>query len=218
MEKVMVKICGIRTLEEAECAVDAGADMLGFNFWPASPRYIQHDAAKMIIDRLPSGVSLVGVFVNEWTGRILDISRELKLSAVQLHGDETPDQCKSLTGLNVIKAMRVGNGFSVERICEYGVDTVLLDASLKGSYGGTGLTFDWSVAARAKAFAKIILAGGLKAENVREAIRIARPFAVDVCSGVEAAPGRKDFAKMREFISIVTKLKEVSSGGAYEQG
>jgi phosphoribosylanthranilate isomerase len=117
----------------------------------------------------------------------------------------------------VIKAMRVGEGFRVERICEYGVDTVLLDASLKGRYGGTGVTFDWSIAARARAYAKIILAGGLNAENVKEAIQIARPFAVDVCSGVEAAPGRKDFAKMREFISIVTEWKEVSGGGMYEQ-
>jgi phosphoribosylanthranilate isomerase len=218
MEKVRVKICGIRTLDEAECAVEAGAVMLGFNFWPASPRYIKPGAAKLIIDKLPGGVSSIGVFVNESAEKIIDINRETGLSAIQLHGDESPAECKNLSGLSVIKAMRVGEGFRVERICEYGVDTVLLDASLKGRYGGTGVTFDWSIAARARAYAKIILAGGLNAENVKEAIQIARPFAVDVCSGVEAAPGRKDFAKMREFISIVTKLKEVSSGGAYEQG
>jgi phosphoribosylanthranilate isomerase len=207
MEKVRVKICGIRTIEEAECAVEAGADMLGFNFWPASPRYIQPEAAKSIIDRLPSGVSSIGVFVNERTERILTIYRELGLSAIQLHGDESPEECKTLSSLSVIKAMRVGDGFSVERIREYGVDMVLLDASLKGNYGGTGQTFDWSVAARAKAYAKIILAGGLRSENVEEAIRIAGPYAVDVCSGVEAAPGRKDFAKMRDFIRIVTSDK-----------
>jgi phosphoribosylanthranilate isomerase len=203
MERVRVKICGIRTFEEAECATQAGADMLGFNFWPASPRYIEPGAAKSIIDRLPDVVSSIGVFVNESVERIQVIKREVGLSAIQLHGDESPEDCKNLSGVNVIKAMRVGQGFSVERIREYGVEIVLLDASLNGSYGGTGLTFDWGVASRAKAYAKIILAGGLNAENVAEAIRIVRPYAVDVCSGVEAAPGRKDFAKMREFIKAV---------------
>ncbi len=206
MEKVKVKICGIRNLQEAECAVEAGADMLGFNFWPASPRYVSVDDAKPIIDRLPGGVSSIGVFVNEFPERIQEISLALGLSAIQLHGDESPETCRSLSALNVIKAMRVGKGFRVERIPEYAVDTVLLDASLNGSYGGTGLTFDWSVAARAKAFAKIILAGGLKAENVAEAIRTVRPFAVDVCSGVEAAPGRKDIAKIKQFMAVVDEI------------
>lgn len=209
MEKARVKICGVRTLEEAECAAEAGAEMLGFNFWPPSPRYISPEAAGQIIDRLPKEVLSVGVFVNESGGRIREISRGLGLSAIQLHGDESPEFCNELRELTVIKAMRVGEGFSVERINNYGecgVDTVLLDASLGGSYGGTGATFDWNVAARAKAYARIILAGGLNANNVAEAIRIVGPFAVDVCSGVEAAPGRKDLAKIREFIRAANGL------------
>jgi phosphoribosylanthranilate isomerase len=203
MSRVKVKICGVRTLEEAAAALDAGADALGFNFWPRSLRYITPDAAREITRSLSPLASLIGVFVNEDARRIHEIVSEVGLSAVQLHGDETPEFCARMNSIKIIKAFRVGGDFDVEVIRAYPVSMALLDASIKGSYGGTGARFDWRVAVEAKRMAQVILAGGLSIENVAEAIQHVRPFAIDVCSGVEAEPGRKDLNKLREFMAAV---------------
>jgi len=202
---VKVKVCGVRSFEEAEASLDAGADVLGFNFWPSSPRYIAPHAAREVISKLSPVVSTVGVFVNEVADRITEIAFDLKLTAVQLHGDESPEFCAALDSIKTIKAIRVGQAFDLNVIKSYPVSMVLLDSNIKGSYGGTGQRFDWRIAIEAKRFAPIILAGGLNTENVWDAITHVRPAAIDVCSGVEAERGRKDLAKLRRFMAVVAR-------------
>ena len=205
MSRVKVKICGVRSLEEAQSAVDAGADALGFNFWSPSARYIEPHAARDVIEGMPPTVCTVGVFVNEEANRIVDIASELGLSAVQLHGDESPEFCERLTSIKTfktIKAIRVGQDFDLSVIESYRVNMVLLDSSSEGSYGGTGRKFDWRIAIEAKHLAPIILAGGLTIDNVWDAITEVRPAAIDVCSGVEAEPGRKDMDKLQGFMAM----------------
>jgi phosphoribosylanthranilate isomerase len=203
MSRVKVKICGVRTLEEADAALEAGADAIGFNFWRGSVRYVDPGRAREIAAGVSPLAALVGVFVNEKARRIEDIFSDVGLSAAQLHGDETPDFCARLDSIKLIKAFRVGHGFDIHEISRYPVSMALLDAGGRGSYGGTGTTFDWRVAVEAKRFARVILAGGLSVENVAEAIRRVRPAAVDVCSGVEAEPGRKDLNRLRDFMAAV---------------
>jgi phosphoribosylanthranilate isomerase len=208
MSRVKVKICGVRTLEEAQAAVDAGADALGFNFWPPSARYIEPRAAREVITGITPTVCTVGVFVNEEANRIVDIASELGLSAVQLHGDESPEFCGRLAPiktLKTIKAIRVGQDFDLSVIENYRVNMVLLDSSIEGNYGGTGRRFDWRIAIEAKRLAPIILAGGLTTENVWDAITRVRPAAIDVCSGLEAEPGRKDLDKLRGFMALAAR-------------
>jgi phosphoribosylanthranilate isomerase len=205
MTRVKVKICGVRTIDEAQAVVDAGADALGFNFWPASARYIEPRVAREVITNLTPTVCTVGVFVNEEANRIVDIASELGLSAVQLHGDESPEFCGRLGSIKTIKAIRVGQDFDLSVIEKYRVSMVLLDSSIEGSYGGTGRKFDWQIAIEAKRLAPIILAGGLTTENVWDAIAQVRPAAIDVCSGVEAEPGRKDLDKLRRFMTVVAQ-------------
>lgn len=207
MNRVKVKICGIRTLEEAEAAIDGGADALGFNFWPSSARYIKPDDAKRIIETIARGFS-VGVFVNEQQDRILDIAKGVGLSAAQLHGDESPEFCSLLGDLKIIKAFRVDIEFNAELIKRYKVNAALLDTAIKGSYGGTGKTFDWRAAREAMRFIPVILAGGLTIDNVGRAVREVNPAAVDVCSGVESAPGRKDISKMKKFLEEIARVND----------
>ena len=212
MSRVKVKICGVRTVEEAQAAVDAGADALGFNFWPRSARYIEPHAAHEVITGITPTVCTVGVFVNEDANRIVDIASELGLSAVQLHGDESPEFCERLTSIKTfktIKAIRVGQDFDLGVIESYRVNMVLLDSSSEGSYGGTGRSFDWRIAIEAKHLAPIILAGGLTIENVWRAIMKVRPAAIDVCSGVEAEPGRKDLDKLRGFMAVAARANAI---------
>jgi phosphoribosylanthranilate isomerase len=216
MTRVKVKICGIRSLEEAEAALDEGADALGFNFWPRSPRYIAPRSASEIIARLSPMASTVGVFVNEDAARILEIASELRLSAVQLHGDESPEYCSRLASIKTIKAIRVGQDFDLSAIEKYSVAMVLLDSDIKGRYGGTGQRFDWRIAVEAKRLAPIILAGGLNTENVWDAITHVRPAAIDVCSGVESEPGRKDLIKLRSFMAVVARANALIAGEANE--
>jgi phosphoribosylanthranilate isomerase len=198
---VRVKICGITNLEDALAAVEAGADLLGFNFYAKSPRRVSPQDARLVVEKLSPEVSCVGVFVNEEAAEVERAAREAGLGAVQLHGGETPEFCARLRDLTTIKALRVGENFSVESASAYGTDAVLLDAFVAGSWGGTGHTFDWSVARRTReAVARLFLAGGLTPENVAGAVRVVRPYAVDVCSGVETAPGRKSFQLMRRFV------------------
>jgi len=208
MSRVKVKICGVRSLVEAQAAVDAGADALGFNFWPPSARYIESHAARGVITGITPTVCTVGVFVNEEASRIVEIASELGLSAVQLHGDESPEFCERLTSIKTfktIKAIRVGQDFDLSVIESYRVSMVLLDSGIEGSYGGTGWRFDWRIAIEAKHLAPIILAGGLTIENVWGAITQVKPAAIDVCSGVEAEPGRKDLDKLRGFMAVAAR-------------
>lgn len=205
ISKVRVKICGIRTLEEARAALDLGADAIGLNFWESSPRYIEPAAAGEIIEALPPFFSCIGVFVNEAPEKILEIADLACLDGVQLHGDESPDYCRELRRLRMIKALRVDDSFDLNLATQFPVSAILLDTHISGTYGGTGERFDWGVAARAAKLIPVILAGGLNHKNVREAIETVRPFGVDVCSGVEAEPGRKDLDKMRLFMQEVTK-------------
>ena len=204
---LQVKICGITNLEDALAAVEAGADALGFNFWPRSKRYVAPARAREIIEALPRAVLCVGVFVNEEGPE--DVARKVEeagVGAAQLHGDETPEFCRSLGGLMLIKALRVGEGFRAEAAAGYGTEAILLDAFSAEEQGGTGRTFDWSLAKMTRALVpKLFLAGGLTPENVAEAVRAVEPYGVDVCSGIESAPGRKDIERMRRFIEAARK-------------
>jgi phosphoribosylanthranilate isomerase len=202
---VRVKICGITNWPDARLAVDLGAQMLGFNFHPASPRVLSPAAAWSIIRRLPACVVPVGVFVN-WSPEAVDaLARAIRLKAVQLHGDESVDDVRVLSRAHkVIKAFRVSPEFRIASLGRYPFDWAhLLDGHRRGLYGGTGKTMDWDFARRANRYGRIVLAGGLHAENVKEAILAARPFAVDACSGTESRPGKKDPARMRAFFDAV---------------
>lgn len=205
---VRVKICGITNVEDALAAVEFGADALGFNFWPGSKRYIEPDHAREIVRRLPPFVTVVGVFVNEDDlDAIARIAARAKLDVIQLHGDESPAFCqRAAERWRVIKAVRVGPDANLAELANYPVSAILLDAHRPNEYGGTGETFDWEIARRAKHFVShLILAGGLSPENVAEAIRVVRPYAVDACSCIEEGPGRKDAQKLRDFLAR-TKL------------
>jgi phosphoribosylanthranilate isomerase len=196
---VKVKIEGIRTLEDAEMAIDAGADILGFVFYPPSPRAVDIPAARDIVRELPPFIATIGVFVDEPLEYVRKVRDDVGLHAVQLHGNEPPDMVRSL-GPRTIKAFRVGPDFSPSAIVRYGVSTFLLDAYRKGFPGGTGETFDWDVAVECRSLGRLILAGGLNPGNIAEAITRVRPYAVDVASGVESEPGRKDPALVKDFI------------------
>ncbi|MGB8674223.1 MAG: phosphoribosylanthranilate isomerase [Candidatus Acidiferrales bacterium] len=201
---VKVKICGITNWVDARRATQAGAEFLGFNFYRASPRYISPAAARQIARRLPKKVATVGVFVNEREKKIEEIVRVVGLDFIQLHGDESPVMVKRLSRLRpVIKALRVRASLSVARLARFaGADAILLDRYDPKRRGGTGKSFDWDAARAASRTRRIFLAGGLSPENVAVAIRMARPYAVDVCSGVESKPGKKDPARMLALIRI----------------
>lgn len=193
-----MKICGVTRLEDALAAAALGADALGFNFWPRSKRYLPPAEARAIVRRLPPFVSAVGVFVDPTREEVLRAAEASGVRVVQLHGDEPPELCLSLP-LPVLKAVRVADGRSLAALASYDVSGFLLDAPGAG-YGGGGVTFDWSLAAQAARELPIVLAGGLTPENVADAVRAVRPWAVDVASGVESAPGVKDHEKMRRFV------------------
>ncbi len=202
---VKVKICGITNLDDALQAVDAGADALGFVFYDLSPRCISFESAERIIRKLPPYVVTSGVFVNNPPSFIDTAVERCGINVVQLHGDETPAFCKGIRH-TIVKAFRIRNIASIETLKKYSVAGYLLDAYVPGTYGGTGLTFNWETARIAKQFGPIILAGGLKPENVRKAVETVEPYAVDVSSGVEAAPGKKDHAKVSELIRLAKGL------------
>jgi len=196
---VRIKICGITNLEDALAAVEAGADALGFVFYEKSPRFINPVRAAEIIAKLPPFIQTVGLFVNEEVEKINWSADYCGLDLVQLHGDESPEDCLEVNR-RVIKAFRMQNSVSIEPLKNYQVCSYLLDAWCPDCYGGTGKSFNWEMAAAAGQYGRIILAGGLAPENVAEAIVAVRPYAVDVSSGVESAPGKKDREKVREFI------------------
>ena len=203
---VKLKVCGVTSLEDARAAIDCGAEYLGFNFYPKSPRYIAPESARAIIERLPSEVIGVGVFVNESLPEdVIEILRVSGARMAQLHGDESPTYCASVGAERVIKALRIGDDFDARRVLDYPASAILLDAFDAKLYGGTGRTANWSIAREAAKLTKVFLAGGLSPENIAEAIRAVEPFAVDVNSGIESAPGRKDPSKLQ---ALRHKMKE----------
>jgi phosphoribosylanthranilate isomerase len=198
-----VKVCGIRRLEDALVAVDAGAWALGFIFHRPSPRYIAPEEAAKIIERLPGHVLTVGVFVDYSIDELNDVVSRAGLGAAQLHGAETPEYARQVEASTVIKAFRVSDEFDISSLEPYEDCRILLDTYRAGQAGGTGETFDWEIARRVGEKTPVILAGGLDPDNVREAIRIARPVGVDVSSGVETAPGVKSAAAIRRLFEAV---------------
>lgn len=199
---MLVKICGITNLEDALMAVDAGADMLGFNFYRSSSRYIEPEAARKIIDQLPLRVLTVGVFGNETPELVEQVASEAGVSVLQLHGDESPEYCWALKHRSVIKVLRVDQDFVPERALDYDVEGIMLDAFDKNLRGGTGHTIDWSIARRTRELVpKLFLAGGLSPENVAAAIAAVAPYAVDACSALEASPGKKDPLRVFKFVA-----------------
>jgi phosphoribosylanthranilate isomerase len=204
-----IKICGITNLQDALAAVDAGADMLGFNFYEPSPRYLTPSNARAIIDQLPASILAVGVFVNEPIEAVKSISGESGIAACQLHGDESPEYCRELSQDRfVIKTVAVSTGLDIELTKAYDVEAIMLDTRDPGLRGGTGRAFDWSVAQRAgQSVAKLFLAGGLSPENVEEAIATVRPYAVDACSALEDTPGQKNHERMRSFVRNARNVK-----------
>lgn len=210
---VRVKICGITKMEDAKLATELGAYAIGFNFYENSPRCITPFAATDIIRRLPPFIATVGIFVNWSHAPVVALCKALRLSVAQLHGDETPTVVEAVARrLPVIKALPIGQGTAAPDFSRYrSASAFLLDSLSAGQYGGTGTTGNWHLARVAAQTQRIILAGGLTPENVGEAIRIVRPYAVDVASGVELRPGKKDPAKLRSFFDEVGRAsREIS--------
>ena len=203
---VKVKICGITNLADGLAAAEAGADALGFVFYEPSPRAISIEAAAGLMRQLPPSVIKVGVFVNAPEALVIRTIRDCGLNLLQFHGEEAPDYCLQF-GLMSMKAFRIRDAASVQALPDYPTDAWLLDAYTTDRLGGTGETFNWDLALEAQRWGRpIFLAGGLTPENVAEAVRRARPYAVDVASGVEAAPGRKDHGKVKAFIQAAKSV------------
>ncbi|MDX2479815.1 MAG: phosphoribosylanthranilate isomerase [Desulfuromusa sp.] len=205
MARTRIKICGITNLEDALCAVDAGADALGFVFYAKSPRYVLPEQVGQIISKLPPFVTTVGLFVNAAPETIKQAMRTAGLNVVQLHGDEAAEDCY-LNPYPVIKAVRIKDADSLAGIDQYSVSALLLDAWSDQQYGGTGESFDWQLAKKLTDQLPLILAGGLSPDNVAQAIQVVNPYAVDVSSGVEVRPGAKDHDKIRQFIQQVRQI------------
>ena len=200
-----IKICGIKTVDDALAAMDAGADLLGFNFYPKSPRYISVGACRNIMSvmRQDGHITFVGLFVNASVAEIRATIETCGLSLAQLHGDETSEMIQSLNG-KAFKAFRgVPDAEHINGFARSDVPALLVDAAVKGAYGGTGVTADWSKAAELAKQYSLLLAGGLTPENVGDAVRQVEPWGVDVASGVEASPGKKDARKMMAFVEAV---------------
>jgi len=211
---VRIKICGITNLNDARAAIEAGADMLGFNFYRLSPRFIEPAEARKIIDVLRGKVATetattVGVFVNEPSPEaVARIVADAGLDAIQLHGDESTEFCAAtkqlLGGRLLIKVLRVTDAFEPSAARKYDADAIMLDAFHREIRGGTGQVVDWAVARTARELvSRLFLAGGLSPENVADAIAQVRPFAVDACSSLESSPGRKDAERVRAFVQAV---------------
>ena len=205
----LIKICGITNLEDARAAVASGADAIGFNFYKPSPRYIAPQAAREIIEQLPDHVLMVGVFVSEPLKSVRSVANESGITALQLHGDEPADYCRELArDYCVIKTLAVSGEFNVLRAQEYQVDAIMLDTRDNRLRGGTGRSFDWTVAQQVNQLVpKLFLAGGLSPENIEEAIETVRPYAVDACSALEDTPGKKNHERMDAFVKLARGVK-----------
>jgi phosphoribosylanthranilate isomerase len=202
---VFVKICGVRTLEDALWAAEAGADAIGFNFWPQSKRYLPVEEAGRIAKKLPARLRTVGVFVNAGEAEVMRAFQHGAVDFVQLHGDETPEFCRRFAGI-YMKAVRLRDESSLEALDGFSCDLVLLDAD-SPQYGGSGLRADIELARRAAEKRRVLLAGGLTPENVADAVRAVRPYGVDVAGGVESSPGVKDRTKVAAFITAAKGAK-----------
>ncbi len=209
---VKIKICGITNTKDALAAVSYGADALGFVFYPKSPRIVTLETARNIISSLPRSITTVGVFVDEAKGRIEEIFTSTGIDVVQLHGHESPDDCK--LSKKIIKAIRVKELSDLKQLSDYDVSAFLLDTYSPNEIGGTGQTFNWEIAVEARKYGKIILAGGLNPKNIVEAIKFVQPYGVDVSSGVEKdQKGKKDHKKLKLFIERAKQaLNEQGSG------
>jgi len=207
-----IKICGVTDLADAEAAVAAGAWALGLNLWPGSPRRCRRETAAEIAAAHRRHVQIAGVFVNATLDQVARAAEEIGLTIVQLHGDEGPSFCAEAarrTGCRVIKAARVRSGADIQALAAFHTDFHLLDSYTRGVPGGTGETFAWELARGHGHQVPVILSGGLTAENVGEAIAVVRPYAVDVASGIESAPGHKDHHKLRAFAAAVAATAPV---------
>lgn len=201
---VRVKVCGITSYEDAAMAVDYGAAALGFNFHPSSPRFIERAAAGKIIRRLPPFVTTVGVFVNVADpDEVGETALNAGVQVIQLHGDESAEYCRRLGAWSLIKAVHITRDWDPASIRDFPVRAILFDSKDDGLFGGTGRAFDWQLLRNLSLTMPVILAGGLNPSNVAEAVRSVRPYALDVCSGVERTPGKKDPIKMRAFMNEV---------------
>jgi len=203
---VKVKICGITNYEDAAAAIDMGADLLGFNFYPKSPRFVPPQKAVEIINRLPAFIDIAGVFVNASLEQIHEVRSLCQLDWVQLHGDESPKFCREFLSHNVkiMKAIRVKDQSDIQQAENYFTDAILLDAFDPEKYGGTGLTFDWNIIGHIGK--RIFLAGGINPDNVETAVELG-VYGIDVCSGIEAEPGRKDHEKMKKLFENIQHLR-----------
>jgi phosphoribosylanthranilate isomerase len=205
MTPVQIKICGVTNVNNATAGAELGVSMIGFNFYPQSPRYIEPEAAQRIIEAIPRGVCAVGVFVDASAAEIQDIANASGVRCVQLHGRTTPDTCSELAReFRVIRAFSTHPQFRPEEISLFKDCDVLVDAHHPNLLGGTGLTCDWLAARTTRSFGRfLILSGGLTEQNVGQAIATVAPDAVDVCSSVESAPGVKDHQALEDFITAV---------------
>ena len=205
MTPLRIKICGVTNVKDARACVELGADMIGFNFYPQSPRYIEPEIARQIVETIPRSSRAVGVFVDASADEIRNTAKRAGIESVQLHGDFSPETCRELAReFRVIRAFRTEAKFQPEDAGAFPDCDVLLDAHHVELRGGTGVTCDWSAARATLPFTRfLILSGGLNAQNVAQAIAAVAPHAVDVCSGVESAPGVKDYRTIEKFIAAV---------------
>ena len=203
---IHVKICGITSFNDAIMATNYGASALGFIFYEKSPRYINPEILKTWISNVPNSVKKVGVFVNKDVDKVNKIAEELNLGMVQLHGDESPEYCNQMIR-PVIKVFRVNKKFDSIMLKNYQVATFLFDTYNKENHGGTGESFDWQSILQLNTETPVILSGGLNADNVLEGIEVVKPSAVDVNSGVETAPGKKDEEKIKNLFTILKNTK-----------
>jgi len=203
---IYIKVCGITNYQDASALAESGVDALGFIFYPKSKRYIPPEKANEIIKKLPPFVSTVGVFVNEERENVIDVIHECPIDVLQFHGNESPEYCRQFNK-RVIKAFRVKDDFSFDILKCYSTNAFLLDSYSESEYGGTGESFNWDFAVPARKFGKIILAGGINPLNIEAALIKVHPYGVDMSSGVEIEPGRKDINKVREIVEICRKFE-----------
>jgi phosphoribosylanthranilate isomerase len=217
MTPVQIKICGVMNLKDARACAELGVSMIGFNFYPQSPRYIEPKVARRIIEAIPPRVCAVGVFVDDSAEQVRNIAGTAGVRCVQLHGRTSPDTCRELAReFRVIRAFSTDPGFRPEEVSLFGDYDVLLDAHHPNLHGGTGLTCDWRAARAMRSLTRfLILSGGLSERNVGQAIATVAPHAVDVCSGVERAPGVKDHQALEDFITAVRTANSSVNSSSY---
>ena len=200
-----IKLCGITEERDAVEAAHLGVDAVGFVFWKQSPRYVSPREAARIAAKLPPYMARVGVFVNEPASAVMDAAETAGLTTLQFHGDETPEYCRMFV-MSWYKAFTSGPAFVPESLSRYACTTYLIDGPAGEQRGGSGRAADWTAAAAARSYGRIILSGGLTAENVAAAIQAVRPYAVDVSSGVEVVPGKKDIDRLEAFVAAVREV------------